>query len=73
MKNTFLTLAVSMSAAGVICGGTLIAESATGKLIGTDGSRATGLFLSALNLTGLAALPLQLAGRVADAEAEAAF
>ena len=58
-----------MSAAGVICGGTLIAESATGKLTGTDGSRATALFITALSLTHAAVAPLMWACEAADREA----
>ena len=68
MKNFFLTLAVSMTASGVICGGTLIAESITGKLQSKP-ERATALIFSALALTHTAVLPLQLAINAADQSA----
>ena len=70
MRNFLLTLAVSMTASGVICGGTLIAESINGSIQGRP-ERATGLFFSALALTHTAVLPLQLAINAADQEAAA--
>ena len=69
MRNFLLTLALSMTASGVICGGTLIAESINGRLQG-EPERATGLFFSALALTHTAVLPLELA-RNAEQEAAA--
>ena len=69
MRNFLLTLAVSMTASGAICGGTLIAESINGGIQGKP-ERATALFFSALALTHMAVLPLELA-RI-DAQREAA-
>ena len=70
MRNFLLTLAVSMTASGVICGGTLIAESINGRLQG-EPERATALIFSALALTHAAVLPLELARNAADQEAAA--
>ena len=60
MKNTLLTVALSMSASGLICGGTLIAESINGKILGNP-ERATALIFSAIALTHVAVLPLEVA------------
>ena len=71
MKNALLITALSMTAAGVTCGATLISEAATGRLASTDGTRATVLFIGAMGLTHAAVGPLALAGVIADKEAEA--
>ena len=70
MRNVLLTLAVSMTASGVICGGTLIAESINGKLQGKP-ERATELMMAAIALTHTAVLPLELARNADEQEAAA--
>ena len=69
MKNFLLVTAVSMTAAAVTCGATLIHEAVTGRLASTDGSRATALFIAGLSLSHAAVAPLVMAGDVADREA----
>ena len=60
LSDVLLTASMAVCASGVICGGALIHESATGQLQDKP-ERATALFFSALGLTHAAVLPLQLA------------
>jgi len=71
VKNALLITALSMTAAGVTCCATLIGEAATGRLAGTDGSRATALFIAGLSLSHAAVAPLMWASEAADKEAAA--
>ena len=66
--DALLALSLSVMSAGLISGGALIHESATGKLQGKP-ERATALFFSGLVLTHAAAFPLMAADRLSKEEA----
>ena len=66
--DALLALSISVMSAGLISGGALIHESATGKLQGQP-ERATALFFSGLLLTHAAAFPLMAADRIRKGEA----
>jgi len=70
LSDVLLTASLAVMSSGLIAGGVLIHESVTGKLHGTDGSRATMLFFSALVIPHLAVIPLQLASSAIDREQE---
>ena len=66
--DALLALSLSVMSAGLISGGALIYESATGKLQGQP-ERATALFFSGLILTHAAAFPLMAADQLSKREA----
>ena len=68
LSDALLACSMSVCASGLICGVALIHESSTGKLHNQP-ARATQLFFSALGLTHLAVLPLELARITAEQEA----
>jgi len=70
LSDVLLTASLAVMSSGLIAGGVLIHESISGKLQGSNGSRASALFLSALVLPHLAVLPLQLASSAIDREQE---
>ena len=70
LSDALLACSLSVCASGLICGAALISESQTGALQNRP-QRATVLFFSALGLTHLAVLPLELARITAEQEAEA--
>ena len=67
LSDALLAASMSICASGLICGGALIHESATGQIQGRP-DRATTLFFAALGLTHAAVLPLQLARSTAEQE-----
>jgi len=67
LSDALLAASMAVCASGLICGGALIHESATGQLQDKP-ARATQLFFAALGLTHVAVLPLQLASSAIDRE-----
>ena len=67
LSDALLAASMAVCASGLICGGALIHESATGQLQDKP-ARATQLFFAALGLTHAAVLPLELARVTAEQE-----
>jgi peptidase E len=66
-SDALLACSLSVCASGLICGAALISESISGELQDKP-ARATQLFFSALGLTHIAVLPLELARITAEQE-----
>ena len=67
VSDTLLAASLALMSSGLICGAALIHESVTGQL-DRKPERATALFVCALGLSHVAALPSALAGFAVDRE-----